>query len=142
MAEAPPAELPPEIFDAMGRYNEELNDAGILLGAEGLRPTLVDSYRLKYSTDNPPEVIPGPFNVATEAHVCGWWIVQTKNAEEALRWAQKIPMHSGEVVVRRIGCADELGEGFTKQLKQKEADLRIQVAKRVLELAELEARSD
>ncbi|KAH6604437.1 hypothetical protein Trco_007883 [Trichoderma cornu-damae] len=141
MAEAPPAELPPEIFEPMARYNEELNAAGILLAAEGLRPTSVDSFRLKYSTDDPPEVIPGPFSVTTEAHICGWWIVQTKNAEEALGWARKIPMQAGEIVVRRIGCAEELGEGFTEQLRQREADLRIQVAKRVLELAEKEAHS-
>lgn len=142
MAEAPPAEISPEIFESMCEYEEELNAAGVLLDAQGLRPTSVDSYRLKYSTDSPPEVIPGPFNVTTESHVCGWWIVQTKDAEEALSWAQKIPMQGGEVVVRRIGCVEELGEGFTKQLKGREAKLRIQAAKRVLELAEKDSRSD
>ncbi|PNP49879.1 hypothetical protein THARTR1_09409 [Trichoderma harzianum] len=136
MAEAPPAEIPPEVFESMSKYNEELNDAGILLDAQGLRPTSVDSYRLTYSTDSPPEVIPGPFNVAAENHICGWWIVQTKDAEEALSWAKKIPMQSGEIVVRRIGCVEELGDGFTKQLREREAKLRIQVAKRVLELAQ------
>ncbi|KAL6872130.1 dgpfaetke family protein [Trichoderma novae-zelandiae] len=138
MAEAPPAEISPEIFEAMCKYNEELNAAGILLEAEGLRPTSVDSYRLEYSTDNLPDVVRGPFNVTTETHICGWWIVRTKDAEEALDWAKKIPIQSGEIVVRRIGCMGELGEGFTKQLQEREAKLRLDTAKRVMELAEKE----
>ncbi|KAL6800862.1 dgpfaetke family protein [Trichoderma sp. SZMC 28013] len=141
MAEAPPAEIPPEVFESMNKYNEELNDAGVLLDAQGLRPTSVDSYRLTYSTDNTPEVNSGPFHVATETHICGWWIVQTKDAEEALSWAKKIPMQSGEIVVRRIACVEELGDGFTKQLREREAKLRIQMAKRVLELAQKDSDS-
>jgi hypothetical protein len=136
MAEAPPCEISPEIFEAMCKYNEELNDAGILLEAEGLRPTSVDSYRLHYSTDNLPGVTPGPFDVTTETHICGWWVVRTKDAEEALEWAKKIPMQSGEIVVRRIGCMEELGEGYTKQLQKREAKLRLDMAKRLMELAE------
>ncbi|PTB62683.1 hypothetical protein BBK36DRAFT_1128599 [Trichoderma citrinoviride] len=136
MAEAPPSEISPEIFEAMCKYNEELNDAGVLLQAEGLRPTSVDSYRLKYSTDNVPEVVPGPFNVTTETHICDWWIVRTRNADEALDWAKKIPMQSGEIVVRRIGCMEELGEGYTRDLQRREAKLRLDTAKRVMELAE------
>ncbi|UKZ81500.1 hypothetical protein TrVFT333_009272 [Trichoderma virens FT-333] len=141
MAEAPPAEIPPEVFESMCKYNEELDEAGILLDAQGLRPTSVDSYRLKYATDSPPEVIPGPFNVSTETHICGWWIVETKDAEEALDWAKKIPMQGGEIVVRRVGCVEELGDGFTKQLRERQTKLQVQMAKRVLELAERDNRS-
>ncbi|KAL7934705.1 dgpfaetke family protein [Trichoderma chlorosporum] len=136
MAEAPPAEIPPETFESMCKYNEELNEAGVLLDAQGLRPTSVDSYRLQYSTDSPPEITSGPFNVSTETHISGWWLVHTKDAEEALSWAKKIPMQGGEIVVRRIGQVEELGDGLTKQLREREGKLRIQVAKRTLELAE------
>ncbi|KAK1237175.1 hypothetical protein MKX07_006054 [Trichoderma sp. CBMAI-0711] len=136
MAEAPPCEISPEIFEAMCKYNEELNDAGILLEAEGLRPTSVDSYRLHYSTDNLPEVTSGPFDVTTETHICGWWVVRTKDAKEALEWAKKIPMQSGEIVLRRIGCMEELGEGYTKQLQEREAKVRFETARRIMDLAE------
>ncbi|KAK5988231.1 hypothetical protein PT974_12371 [Cladobotryum mycophilum] len=135
MAEQPITEFPPEIFETMEKFNQEMNEAGILLGADGLRPTWVDSYRLKYSQSGSPEVLKGPFDVAKEAHVCGWWIVQTKDVDEALHWAKKIPMQCGEVVVRRIGEADELGDGFTKELREKEAKMRVEVAERNKDVA-------
>lgn len=138
MAEGDSIEVPGDILEVMNKFNEDMNAAGVLLGGEGFRPTSVDSYRLTYSPDKAPSVTKGPFDVAAEAHVCGWWMVQTKDAEEALEWAKKVPMPMGEIVVPRIGDADDMGEAFTKEMRQRENRLRLQVAERVRDLAEKE----
>lgn len=128
MAESVDVELPTEAFEAMCKFNEEMADAGVLLAAEGFRPTSVDGYRIKYSSTGPPDVINGPFDVSKENHVCGFWLVETKDAEEALAWAKKVPFPEGELLVRRIAGHDELGVSFTKELKDKEDKLRVKVA--------------
>ncbi|KAF5602031.1 dgpfaetke family [Fusarium pseudoanthophilum] len=92
---SPEAENPtstgPEIFEEMTTFNEELHAAGST-----------------YSMDGPAQVTKGPFDVMEEGHVCGWWILKTKDGEETVSWAKKIPFKEGEVTVRKIAELDDL----------------------------------
>ncbi|KAM4068098.1 YCII-related domain-containing protein [Hirsutella rhossiliensis] len=124
MAEAVQAHIPVDVFQTMTKFNEDMAAQGILLAAEGFRPTAVDGYRVKFSSSTPPEVVDGPFDVTKEDHVCGFWLVQTKDAQEALAWAKKVPFPQGELVVRRIGDCDDLGGSFTQELRSREKTLR------------------
>ncbi|KAH6900596.1 hypothetical protein B0T10DRAFT_571173 [Thelonectria olida] len=125
--------VPPEAFEEMTTFNEQLNAAGVMLAGEGFRPTSVDGYRVKYSSDSPAEVIKGPFDVERETHVCGWWILKTKDAEEALSWAKKIPFKEGELVMRRIAEMEDFGENMSEELKERERKLGEDLAKRANE---------
>ncbi|KAF4471309.1 dgpfaetke family [Fusarium albosuccineum] len=130
---SPDAENPeattPEIFEEMTTFNENLNAAGVLVSGEGLRPTNVDSYRLSYSSDGPPQVTEGPFDVKKEAHVCGWWILKTKDADEALSWAKKVPFKEGELVMRRIAEMDDFGDQVSESVRDREEKLREELEK-------------
>ncbi|KAI8717636.1 YCII domain-containing protein [Fusarium sp. LHS14.1] len=131
---SPEAEDPdattPEIFEEMTTFNEQLHAGGVLLSGEGFRPTDVDSYRVTYSPDGPAQATKGPFDVEKEAHVCGWWILKTKDVEEALGWAKKIPFKKGEVVVRRIAEMEDFGDTVSEDVKEREKKLMAEIEKR------------
>lgn len=117
----------PETFKDIAAFNEEMNAAGVLLGGEGLRPT-VHGYRIKYSSASPAEVTKGPFDVEGESHVSGWWILKTEDAEEALSWAKKIPFKDGEVTMRRLAEMEDFGDiNMPEDLKERERKLREEV---------------
>ncbi|KAH7007243.1 hypothetical protein EDB80DRAFT_718455 [Ilyonectria destructans] len=120
----------PETFEEMATFNEQLNAAGVLLGGEGFRPTAVEGFRIKYSPTSPAEVTNGPFDVEKETHVCGWWILKTKDAEEALGWAKKIPFKDGEVVMRRIAEMEDFGDNVTEEVKDRENKLMKEAERR------------
>src|SRR5438552_17287773 len=87
--------LPTEThLEAMGKYNEELQKAGVLLDLSGLKPTSAGA-RVRYPGGK-PKVIDGPFTEAKEL-VAGYWIIQVKSLEEALEWAKRIPAESGQI---------------------------------------------
>ncbi|MFF1574348.1 YciI family protein [Leifsonia sp. NPDC058292] len=88
-----------EDLNAMGRYNEELIKAGVLLAGEGLTPS-AEGARIDYRGDD-REVTDGPFTETKEL-IAGFWIIQTASREEALEWARRIPLTSGAVEVRRV----------------------------------------
>jgi hypothetical protein len=121
---------PAEMLAAVAKLNEEMNAAGILLGGEGLQPTSKDGYRVNFSTSGPPKAKKGPFDLAEQATVSGWWIVRTKDVEEALEWAKKIPFKEGYVEIRRISEASDFGEEFTPEMREREEKLREEVEKR------------
>ncbi|KJZ68719.1 hypothetical protein HIM_11897 [Hirsutella minnesotensis 3608] len=122
------AQFPAQIFETMTRFNEEMAHAGILLAAEGFTPTAVDGYRIRYNPGGAePHVTKGPFDVAKEDHVCGFWLVQTKDADEALSWAKKVPFPQGEIVVRRVSECSELGDAFSADLREREGKLRVKL---------------
>ena len=89
-----------ELFEAMGRYNEELAEAGVLLAGEGLHPSST-GVRVRFSGDR-RTVIDGPFTETREL-IAGYWIIQVKDKAEALAWVQRIPFDEGETIeLRRV----------------------------------------
>lgn len=119
---------PPEVFKAMGDYNQSLVDAGILLAAEGLSSSR-DGALVTFAKGK-QTVKDGPFTEAKEL-VAGFWIIQVKSKEEAIVWAKRIPMGDGGVVeVRRVAeISDFEGVMPPETIAQEEA-MRDDIAKR------------
>jgi hypothetical protein len=92
-----------ELVEAMNRYNEELQRAGVLLALDGLLPPKTAT-RLDFSGGGRPTVTDGPFTESKE-HVGGYWIIQAASQEEAVQWASRAPLSEGTIEVRRIGEA-------------------------------------
>lgn len=104
----------PEAFEAMGKYNEELVQAGILLAAEGLAPTSKGA-RVKFNGDE-RTVIDGPF-AETKEVVAGFTIIQVKSLDEAIEWVKRAPNLSAngeaEVEIRKLMDIEDFGDAFT-----------------------------
>ena len=123
---APPDEA---ILAEMGRFNEELVRAGVLLAGEGLQPSS-RGVRVRYSGSE-RTVIDGPFTEAKEL-VAGFWLWEVRSLDEAIAWARRcpnpMPGSEGEIEIRPVMEADDLGESLTPELRDQEARLRGQVA--------------
>ena len=116
-----------EMFAAMGKYNEELANAGILLAGEGLHPSS-KGVRVKFSGDE-RTVVDGPFTEAKEI-VAGYWLWQVKSMDEAIEWAKCCPNPTGtesELEIRPVFEAEDFGEAFTPELREQEERLREQL---------------
>jgi hypothetical protein len=114
-----------EMLAAMGRYNEELVKAGVMLAGEGLQPSSKGA-RIRYGGDR-PTVTDGPFAEAKEL-IAGFWLFQVKSREEAIEWLKRAPFQAGdEVEIRQVFEADDFGEEFTPELREQEERLRRQV---------------
>ena len=117
-----------EILTKMGKYNEELVKAGIMLAGEGLQPTSKGK-RVRFSGDK-RTVIDGPF-AETKELIAGYWMWQVRSMEEAVEWLKRCPNpHPGEteVEIRPVFEANDLGENFTPELREKEQRLREKIA--------------
>ncbi|HET8814897.1 MAG TPA: YciI family protein [Solirubrobacterales bacterium] len=90
----------PEAVAAMGRYNEELRKAGLLLSLDGLRPPS-DGGTIRFSSEGEATVTDGPFAEAKEV-VGGYWLIQARSKEEALEWASRCPAQDCAIEVRRV----------------------------------------
>ena len=101
----------------MGKFNDELVKAGIMLAGEGLQPSSKGS-RISYSGTK-RTVRDGPFTETKEL-VAGFWIWQGKNKAEALEWAKRIPFQEGEVEVRQVFESEDFGAEFTPELRAQE----------------------
>ena len=88
-----------ELLTAMGKFNEELVKAGVLLAGEGLHPSS-KGFRISFSGGN-RTVTDGPFTEAKEL-IAGFWLIQVKSKEEALEWASRVPFVDGEIEVRQV----------------------------------------
>jgi hypothetical protein len=111
-----------EDLAAMGRYNEELVKAGVLLAGEGLHPSSKGA-RVKF-TDGRPTVIDGPFTEAKEL-VAGFWLIDVKSKAEAIEWVKRAPCMDGSAVeVRQVFEAEDFGEEFTPELRERADALR------------------
>ena len=113
-----------ELLTAMGKYNEELVKAGVMLAGEGLHPSTKGA-RVKCSKGK-ITVTDGPFTETKEL-ICGFWIWQVKSMEEAIEWAKRIPNpddQDGEVEIRQVFEASDFGEEFTPELREQEERLR------------------
>ena len=117
-----------QVLAAMGKYNEELVNAGIMLAGEGLHPSS-KGVRIKL-TGKDALVTDGPFPETKEL-VAGFWIWKVKSREEALEWAKRCPNADGEVFeleLRQIFEAEDFGAEFTPELREQEERLRARIA--------------
>ena len=118
------------LLEAMGRYNEELVKAGVMLAGEGLHPT-VRGARVRF--DGPSRtVVDGPF-AETKELVAGFWLWQVRSMDEAIEWVRRCPNpHEGpcEIEIRPVFEADDFGEAFTPELRDQEQRLRDATAAR------------
>jgi hypothetical protein len=122
--------LPDEKFLAeMGKYNEELVKAGVMLAGEGLHPSS-KGVRVRFSGGK-PTVIDGPF-AETKELIAGFWLWQVKSKEEAIEWVKRCPKpegaEEGEIEIRQVFEASDFGAEFTPELREQEERLRAQVA--------------
>jgi hypothetical protein len=117
-----------ELLTAMGKFNEELVKAGVMLAGEGLHPTSKGA-RLKYSGKQ-PGVSHGPFAVTGDL-VAGFWLIQVKSLDEAITWMKRAPFDGGaEIEIRQIFDAEDFGEALTPELREQEERLRARAGKR------------
>jgi hypothetical protein len=115
-----------ELLEQMGRYNEELVKAGVMVAGEGLHPS-TKGVRVRFHGTQ-RRVIDGPF-AETKELVAGFWIFQVKSLEEAVEWVKRCPNPmpgSSEIEIRQIFEADDFGEAFTPELREQEERLRAQ----------------
>ena len=114
-----------EILTKMGKFNEELAKAGIMLAGEGLQASS-KGVRVKFS-GNKRTVTDGPFTETKEL-IAGFWLWQVRSMEEAVEWLKRAPFDGGvEVEIRRIFEADDFGENFTPELRKQEERIREQI---------------
>ena len=108
---------------AMGKFNEELVNAGVMLAGEGLHPTS-KGVRVEF-----PErkVVDGPFTETKEL-VAGFWLLQVRSMDEAVEWIKRAPFQEGDVEIRPVLEADDFGEELTPELREQEERLRAQAA--------------
>jgi hypothetical protein len=116
------------LFEEMGRFNEELVKAGVMLAGDGLHPSSRGK-RVRISGGK-RTVIDGPF-AETKELVAGYWIWQVRSMEEALEWLRRcpdpMPGEDSEIEVRPVYEAEELGEGFTPELREQEERRRAEI---------------
>jgi hypothetical protein len=108
----------------MNEFNEELVKAGVMLAGEGLHPSSKGA-RVKFSGGK-RTVVDGPFTEVKEL-IAGFWMMQVRSLDEAVEWLKRAPFRDGEVEIRPIFEADDFGEAFTPDLREREARLREQL---------------
>ena len=120
-----------ELFAEMGRFNEELVKAGVMLDGDGLKPSS-HGKRVRFSGGK-KTVIDGPF-AETKELIAGYWVWQVKSMEEALEWARRcpdpMPGEESEIEIRPFYEAEDFGEEFTPELRAQEERLRAEVERR------------
>jgi hypothetical protein len=116
-----------DILNAMGKYNEELVKAGVMLAGEGLHPSSKGA-RVKFA-DGKATVTDGPFAEAKEL-IAGFWIIQAKSKDEALEWVKRIPSpgpgegEGAEVELRQVFELEDFGDEATPEVVEREQRLR------------------
>ena len=118
-----------ELLTEMGKYNEELVKAGVLLAGEGLHPSSKGA-RVKFSGSG-RTVVDGPFSETKEL-VAGFWLIEVKSKEEAIEWVKRCPnpmQGESEIEIRQVFEAEDFGPEFTPELREQEQRLRDQSAK-------------
>jgi hypothetical protein len=108
----------------MGKFNEELTKAGVMLAGEGLQPSSKGA-RVRFSGGK-KTVIDGPFAESKEL-VAGFWLWQVKSMDEAIEWLKRAPFEGTEVEIRQVFEAEDFGEAFTPELREQEERLRRQI---------------
>jgi hypothetical protein len=120
-----------ELLEEMGRYNEELAKAGVLLAGEGLHPSSKGA-RVRFSGER-RTVIDGPFTETKEL-IAGYWLWQVKSKEEAIEWVKRcpnpMPGAEAEIEIRQVFESEDFGAELTSELREQEQRLRVQAAQR------------
>ena len=111
----------------MGKFNEELVRAGVMLAGEGLQASSKGA-RVRFSGGK-RTVLDGPF-AETKELVAGFWLWQVRSKEEAIEWLKRAPFQEGEVEIRQVFEADDFGAEFTPELREQEERIRQQAAAR------------
>jgi hypothetical protein len=117
-----------ELLTAMGRYNEDLVRAGVMLDANGLQPSSKGA-RVRFD-GNSRTVIDGPFGATTEL-IAGYWIFQCKSKDEVIEWVKRAPNptdEAAEIEIRQIFEAEDFGDNLTPELREQEKRLGEQLA--------------
>ena len=118
-----------ELLTEMGKFNEELVKAGVLLAGEGLHPSSKGA-RVRFSGSN-RTVIDGPF-AETKELIAGFWLFEVKSKEEAIEWVKRapnpMPGTESEIEIRQVFEADDFGDVLTPELREAEERLRAQSA--------------
>jgi len=122
--------LPDEkLLTAMGKYNEELVKAGVMVGGEGLHPSRKGK-RVRFSGGGEKVILDGPF-AETKELVAGFWIWQVKSIDEAVEWARRcpdcMPGEESELEIRPIFESEDFGEALTPELRAQEERLRAEL---------------
>ena len=119
--------LPDEkILTAMGRFNEQLVQAGVMLAGEGLQASSKGA-RVRFSGGK-QTVIDGPF-AETKELIAGFWLLEVRSKQEAIEWVKRAPFGEGdEIEIRQVFEADDFGPAFTPELQEQEARIRAQAA--------------
>jgi hypothetical protein len=127
--ESEAGDMPSEqLLADMGKYNEELVKAGVMLAGEGLHPSS-NGVRVRFSGSK-RTVIDGPF-AETKELIAGFWLFQVKSREEAIEWVKRCPnpmVSDSEIEIRQVFEADDFGAEFTPELREQEDRLRAQLA--------------
>jgi hypothetical protein len=120
-----------KLLAEMGKYNEELVKAGIMLAGEGLQPSSKGK-RIQFSGGK-RTIVDGPF-AETKELIAGYWLWQVKSIEEAVEWARRcpdpMPGEDAELEIRPVFEADDFGKEFTPELRAQEERLRAEIEKR------------
>ncbi len=117
-----------EVLAAMGQYNEELVNAGVMLGGEGLHPSSRGA-RVRFS-DGQTSVVDGPF-AETRELIAGYWLFQTGSLQETIDWVKRCPASAigdSEIEIRQIFEAEDFGAEFTPELREQEDRLRARIS--------------
>lgn len=126
--ESEAGKMPSEkLLTEMGKFNEELVKAGVMLAGEGLHPSS-KGVRIQFSGDK-RSVVYGPF-AETKELIAGFWLIEVKSKEEAIEWIKRCPnpMDSdSEIEIRQVFEADDFGAEFTPELREQEERLRAQL---------------
>jgi len=116
-----------QLLTEMGKFNEELVKAGVMLAGEGLHPSSKGA-RVKFSGKN-RTVVDGPF-AETKELIAGFWLIQVKSKEEAIEWVKRCPNPldgEAEIEIRQVFEAEDFGAEFTPELREQEERLRKQM---------------
>src|ERR671921_906183 len=114
-----------ELLADMGKFNEELAQAGVMLAGEGLHASSKGA-RVRFS-GNKRTVIDGPFSETKEL-IAGFWLWSVRSRQEAIEWLKRAPFREGEVEIRQVFEADDFGAELTPELREQEERVRQQVA--------------
>jgi hypothetical protein len=120
-----------ELFEAMGKFNEELVNAGIMLSGDGLQPTSKGA-RVHFSGKN-RTVSKGPFKDDTNSLIAGFWIWEVKSMDEAIEWVKRCPnpmMEESDIDIRPFYEMKDLGDAVTPEIAEHEEKLRKKLANR------------